>query len=199
MPGIGVPTVPLGLADERVSSSATPAGDAAGGVAQVQPQVGRDLVVAAAAGAQLAAERRRARSSRPRSSAVCTSSSSTVGRKRAVADARRRGRRARRASPRARRRRAGRRRAARGRGRATPARSYGASRQSKWTLTDSRASASLGPPANRPPHSRVGLSPGRLVASRQLSSSGIRRHRHVTCESTTFSRLGRSRQHAGTP
>src|SRR3954447_25384334 len=33
--------------------------------------------------------------------------------------------------------------------------SYGASRQSNWTLTDSRARASAGPPENRPPHSEV--------------------------------------------
>src|SRR5262249_44313063 len=36
-----------------------------------------------------------------------------------------------------------------------PARSYGASRQSKWTDRDRAASASDGPPAKRPPHSRV--------------------------------------------
>src|SRR4051794_41888114 len=41
-----------------------------------------------------------------------------------------------------------------------PAMSYGASRQSNWTLTDSRASASAGPPANRPPQSRVGADEG---------------------------------------
>src|SRR3954468_9095715 len=35
-------------------------------------------------------------------------------------------------------------------------RSYGASRQSNCTLTDSRASASAGPPLNRPPHNRSG-------------------------------------------
>src|SRR6266545_1978171 len=37
------------------------------------------------------------------------------------------------------------------------ARSYGASRQSNCTLMLSRASASAGVPANRPPHSRVGV------------------------------------------
>src|SRR5882757_7180481 len=36
-----------------------------------------------------------------------------------------------------------------------PARSYGASRQSKCTDSDSAASASEGPPAKRPPQSRV--------------------------------------------
>src|SRR5690606_3956785 len=36
-------------------------------------------------------------------------------------------------------------------------RSYGASRQSNWTLTDRRVSASAGPPSNLPPHSRIGL------------------------------------------
>ena len=34
-----------------------------------------------------------------------------------------------------------------------PARSYGASRQSKWVDRDSASSSGLGPPANRPPHS----------------------------------------------
>ena len=66
------------------------------------------------------------------------------------------------------------------------ARSYGASRQSKWTLTDSRASASLGPPPNRPPQSRVGAPPVAaesltlgtrpLVRSRPLPRSRPRKH-----------------------
>ena len=43
-------------------------------------------------------------------------------------------------------------------------RSYGASRQSNCTETDSAASASAGPPANRPPHSRMGS--GRRRAGR---------------------------------
>ena len=51
-----------------------------------------------------------------------------------------------------------------------PARSYGASRQSNWTLTDSRASASAGPPANRPPHRLVRLVPA-LFSVRLLSST----------------------------
>ena len=42
----------------------------------------------------------------------------------------------------------------------------GASRQSKWSLIDSAASASAGPPANRPPHSR-----------RRSRSCGCRRSR----------------------
>ena len=49
--------VPLGLLDQRVGQLDEPAGHAAGVVAQVQPQVGGDLVVAGPAGAQLAAER----------------------------------------------------------------------------------------------------------------------------------------------
>lgn len=95
------------------------------------------------------------RSSRPRSSAVCTSSSATVGRNSPDLHASSRSSRApsmrssssavsspARLSTRA---------CAR-----EPSRSYGASRQSNWTLTESRASASDGPPSNRPPHRRVG-------------------------------------------
>ena len=97
------------------------------------------------------------RSSSPRSSAVCTSSSATVGRNDPFAQARSRSSRAlsielssasvsspARCSTRACAREA--------------RRSYRASRQSNWTLTDSRASASAGPAPNRPPHSRVGPS-----------------------------------------
>ena len=49
--------VPVGLLDERVGQLDDPRGDPAGVVAQVEPQVGGDLVVAGPAGAQLAAER----------------------------------------------------------------------------------------------------------------------------------------------
>ena len=55
MPGSGVP-VPLGLADQRELKLGQPGGDDPDMVAQVEPQVGGDLVVAAAAGPQLAAE-----------------------------------------------------------------------------------------------------------------------------------------------
>ena len=57
MPGIAVPRCRSARPISAVSSSATRAVDLAGRVAQVQPQVGRHLVVAAAPGAQLAAER----------------------------------------------------------------------------------------------------------------------------------------------
>jgi hypothetical protein len=49
--------VPFGLLDERVGEPDQLRGDAAGVVAQVEPQVGGHLVVARPAGAQLAAER----------------------------------------------------------------------------------------------------------------------------------------------
>jgi hypothetical protein len=49
--------VPLGEADQRVLQGRQLADQGADVVAQVQPQVGGDLVVAAAAGAQLAAQR----------------------------------------------------------------------------------------------------------------------------------------------
>src|SRR5579859_8195497 len=94
------------------------------------------------------------RSSSPRSSAVCTSSSATVGRKvpsstawsRSSSAASIASSSASLSSP------------ARCSTRACPRearRSYLASRQSKWTLSDSLASASAGPAANRPPQSRV--------------------------------------------
>ena len=50
--------VRLGLRDDRVDQPQHVAGDRAGVVEQVHPHEGRDLVVAAAAGAQLAAELR---------------------------------------------------------------------------------------------------------------------------------------------
>ena len=138
----------------RSASSASRAAISRAVVAQVEPQVGGDLVVAAAAGPQLAAERDPARSSRPRSSAVCTSSSAAVGAERAGRQARSR-------------------LVQRGqqpgqlivveqpglvqhpRVRAGGEQVVGASRQSNCTLTDSRASASAGPDSNRPPHSRT--------------------------------------------
>jgi hypothetical protein len=52
MPGAG-----SGLVDQRALQLSQPARDEAGMVAEIQPQVGRDLVVAAAAGPQLAAQR----------------------------------------------------------------------------------------------------------------------------------------------
>ena len=98
------------------------------------------------------------RSSSPRSSAVCTSSSAMVGRKVPSSTASSRSSSAAsiesasssvsspaRCSIRACAREA--------------SRSYLASRQSKCTLSDSRASASAGPPSNRPPHNRVAGAP----------------------------------------
>jgi hypothetical protein len=55
--GRGRVAVPLGLVDQRGLQLGEPARDQPRVVAQVQPQVGGDLVVAAAAGPQLAAER----------------------------------------------------------------------------------------------------------------------------------------------
>ena len=57
MPGRGDVGVPLGQADQRVLQRRQLAGQRAHVVAQVEPQVGGDLVVAAAAGAELAAQR----------------------------------------------------------------------------------------------------------------------------------------------
>ena len=57
MPGAGRVAADLGLVDQRGLQLGQPADDEPGMVAQVQPQVGGDLVVAAAAGPQLAAER----------------------------------------------------------------------------------------------------------------------------------------------
>ena len=57
MPGIAVPRCRSASPISAVSSSATRAATCRACVAQVEPQVGGDLVVAAAAGAQLAAER----------------------------------------------------------------------------------------------------------------------------------------------
>ena len=56
MPGRGRVDVPLGLLDQRLGQLDQPGGHAPGVVAQVEPQVGGDLVVAGPAGAQLAAE-----------------------------------------------------------------------------------------------------------------------------------------------
>ena len=73
--------VRLGLRHERVDDAQDVAGDRARVIEEVHPHQGRDLVVAAAAGAQLAAElgtRRRAMSAC--SSAPCTSSSCGPGR-----------------------------------------------------------------------------------------------------------------------
>src|SRR5215469_8845394 len=107
------------------------------------------------------------RSSSPRSSAVCTSSSATVGRKAPLWQSRSRPSSALSSlasSPLS----------------SSPAlcstracafdasRSYRASRQSNWTLTDSRASVSAGPDSNRPPHSRTGP-----VASAPTASSYV--------------------------
>ena len=124
------------------------------------------------------------RSSRPRSSAVCTSSSATVGPEVARPRTAASGRPARRAS------RcelvvveqagAG---AAPGRARARPAGRTGASRQSKCTLTDSAASASDGPPSNRPPHS------GRRLAA--CSSSRCSSPWRLPAVRTSFRLAGR--------
>ena len=57
MPGAGRVTAGVRLGDQRGLQLDEPADDEPHVVAQVQPQVGGDLVVAAAAGAQLAAER----------------------------------------------------------------------------------------------------------------------------------------------
>ncbi len=94
------------------------------------------------------------RSSSPRSSAVCTSSSATVGRKLPSSTASSRSSRAASIESAS----ASVSRPARCSIRACArdaSRSYLASRQSKCTLSDSRASASAGPPSNRPPHNRV--------------------------------------------
>ena len=109
------------------------------------------------------------RSSRPRSSAVCTSSSSTVGRNAPEAQAASRSSSAASIRPSS----SGSSRPAPARTRACarePARSYGARRQSNCTLTDSRASASAGPPANRPPQRLVRLVAA-LFSVRLLSST----------------------------
>ena len=171
-PGAGASIVRSACAISAVSSSATRADDLADVVTQVQPQVGRDLVVAAAAGAQLAAERadpleqpalergvdvlvvgRRpelavarvaaSRSSSAPSSRSSSSSSSSPASYSTRACAR------------------------------DASRSYGASRQSNCTLIDSRASASAGPPANRPPHSRVGGVPSRSPVDRSGWSRSV--------------------------
>ena len=57
MPGAGVSTCRAACSVSASASSTSATGHAAGVVAQVEPQVGGDLVVAGPAGAQLAAER----------------------------------------------------------------------------------------------------------------------------------------------
>src|SRR5713226_3049112 len=51
-------------------------------------------------------------------------------------------------------------------------RSYGASRQSNWTLTDSRVSASAGPDSNRPPQSLI-EAPGLIAEPASLSATAL--------------------------
>src|SRR5664279_1210531 len=98
------------------------------------------------------------RSRRPRSRAVCTSSSSIVGRNDPFAAAASRSSSA--DSIRASSSWSSRPAWCSTRACARDAsRSYGASRQSNCTLTESRASASAGLAANRPPHSRIGADP----------------------------------------
>ena len=126
-----------------------------GVVAQVHPQVGGDLVVAAPPGSQLAAQRARAaraarapgRCARPRRRRSGRNVRRGGGPIQVIQRGQHRGRARRRSSSPAR---CSTRACAR-----EARRSYWASRQSNWTLTDSRASASAGPPANRPPHSRT--------------------------------------------
>ena len=155
MPGAGASIVRSAWPISAVSSSAIRASDLPHVVAQVQPQVGGDLVVAAAPGAQLAAER-----ADPLEQAALERGVDVLvvgaGPERAVARVavevvegaeQPRPAPSSSSSP------------ARCSTRACArdaSRSYGASRQSKCTLIDSRASASAGPPANRPPHNRVG-------------------------------------------
>ena len=88
-PGADLSTWASAWSSQRVDQVDQRRRDRPGLVAQVEPQVGGDLVVAAAPGAQLAAQSGPSSSSRPRSIAVCTSSSSGVATKRAVGDARR--------------------------------------------------------------------------------------------------------------
>ena len=168
----------------RPAGAATPAGV----VAQVEPQVGGDLVVAGPAGAQLAAERaeplQQAALQRGVHVLVLDGRAGTRRTRRPPP-----GRPARPASGPARRRRAARPAASTRACARDAARSYGASRQSNCTLTDSRASASAGPPANRPPHRLVTV--GRQRCSRSGLLSSTPRHGSPASAASPAGRPGR--------
>ena len=145
--------VPLGLVGQRVGQPADQPDELARLLAQVHPDQGGDLVVAGPPGPQPAAEL----GAGPLEQAALQRGVHVL----VVAAGRERtgyhvgveliqpGQHRR---P-ARRRSAGRPGAAPGRAPREPAMSCRASRQSKWVDSDSAASASAGPPANRPPHS----------------------------------------------
>ena len=171
--------VRLGEADQRVLELGDQAADDPGVVAQVHPEERGDLVVAGAAGPQLAAE-------------VGAEALQQAALQGGVARPRRRW--CRRRSRRRRRLRAGpgRRSSAGARRRVSrpalwstracarePAMSYGASRQSKWTDADRFASASAGPSANRAPQSRT--SP-LLLLTAQAPQKGWMCHRLPAAE-----------------